>query len=159
MILAIDPGTEKSAWIQYDEGRILAMGISPNYELLGDLHNVSALVVIEMIASQGMAVGKTTFETVCWIGRFAEQSCQSIRSFGPKRIYRSDVKLHLCGSMRAKDANIRQALIDRFGPSKGQAIGLKKAPGPLYGVKSHLWAALAVAVTASDRPDLLEDFP
>ena len=55
----------------------------------------------------------------------------------------------LCKNNRAKDKNIRQALIDRFGPGKA-AIGTKKAPGPLYGLKSHLWSALAVAVVAAD---------
>jgi len=58
------------------------------------------------------------------------------------------VKLHLCGSARAKDTNIRQALIDRYGGSA--AIGKKAAPGPLYGVSKDVWSALAVAVTAAD---------
>jgi hypothetical protein len=49
--------------------------------------------------------------------------------------------------MQAKDANIRQALIDRFGGSKEAAIGTIKRQGPLYGVKGHEFAALAVAVT------------
>jgi len=71
------------------------------------------------------------------IGRFAEVSRGSA-----SLVFRRDVKMHLCGSARAKDANIRQALLDRLGP-----VGTKKAPGPLYGVKSHIWAALAVAVT------------
>jgi hypothetical protein len=64
-------------------------------------------------------------------------------------VFRRDVKLHLCGSARAKDPNIRQALLDRFGP-----VGTKKAPGPLYGVKSHIWSALAVAVTASETKEI-----
>lgn len=59
---------------------------------------------------------------------------------------RRAVKLHLCGSMRAKDGNIRQALVDRFG-GQAQAVGTKKAPGPLFGLSSHRWSALAVAVT------------
>ena len=41
-------------------------------------------------------------------------------------------------------ANIRQALLDLIGPQ-----GTKKAPGPTYGVRSHEWAALAVAVTVA----------
>lgn len=41
---------------------------------------------------------------------------------------------------------MRQALIDRFG-----APSTKKAPGLLYGVSSHMWAALALAVCAHDR--------
>jgi hypothetical protein len=62
------------------------------------------------------------------------------------RVFRKDVKLHLCNSPRAKDANVRQALLDRLGPQ-----GTKKAPGPTYGVKSHEWAALAVAVYGWDQ--------
>jgi hypothetical protein len=60
------------------------------------------------------------------------------------------VKLHLCKSTKANDASIRQALIDRYGPGKERAIGTKKAPGPLYGVKADVWAALALAVTWHD---------
>ena len=58
--------------------------------------------------------------------------------------------MHFCNSVQAKDGNIRQALIDRFGGKEG-AIGKKKTPGPLYGVHAHEWPALAVAVMASDN--------
>jgi hypothetical protein len=47
--------------------------------------------------------------------------------------------------MRAKDPNVRQALLDKIGP-----VGTKKNPGPLYGVSGHGWSALAVAVYASE---------
>ena len=57
-----------------------------------------------------------------------------------------EVKMNLCHSAKANDADIRQALIDRFGPGKQKAIGLKGSPGPLYGVSKHCWAALALAV-------------
>jgi hypothetical protein len=93
-----------------------------------------------MIASYGMAVGKEVFETCVWIGRFVE-----VARVEPRLVYRRDAKLHLCHSPRAKDANVRQALIDRLGPQ-----GTKKNPGPTYGMRSHLWAALAVAVYAGD---------
>jgi hypothetical protein len=98
------------------------------------------LCACEMIASYGMAVGKEVFETCVWIGRFVEIAYEPVQL-----VYRRDVKLHLCHSPRAKDANVRQALIDRLGPQ-----GTKKNPGPTYGMKSHLWAALAVAVYAGD---------
>ena len=62
-----------------------------------------------------------------------------------RKVYRQDVKLHLCKSNKAKDGNIRQALIDKLGPQ-----GTKKYPGPTYGIKSHAWAALGVAVTAAE---------
>jgi hypothetical protein len=85
-----------------------------------------------------MAVGREVFETVFSIGRMAMLT-------DVRLVPRRDVKLHICGSPRAKDGNIRQALIDRFGP-----VGTKKAPGPLWGISKHRWAALAVAVTAFD---------
>ncbi len=37
---------------------------------------------------------------------------------------------------------------------KDAAIGKKAAPGPLYHVKSHLWAALAVALAWHDQHSL-----
>ena len=92
-----------------------------------------------------MAVGKDVFETCLWIGRF-------IQCAGADRVrlvYRKDVKLHICNHPRAKDANIRAAIIDRYG-GKAEAVGTKKSPGPLYAVKSHAWAALAVAITATE---------
>ena len=90
-----------------------------------------------------MPAGRDLFETALWVGRFI----QAAEQIGMKweKVYRKDVKLFFCQSMRAKDGNIRQALIDRFGPP-----GTKKAPGRLYGVKSDEWAALALAVFFSE---------
>ena len=91
----------------------------------------------------GMPVGRDVFMTVLWTGRFVQvwgdDSTVSM-------ISRREVKLSLCGSSRAKDPNIRQALIDRFG-GKETAIGKKASPGPLYGVKGHEWSALALCIT------------
>lgn len=150
-ILAIDPGTTESGWVVYD-GRVCNSGVWPNEQLLAELPRPpnGQLLAIEMIASYGMAVGKEVFETCVWIGRFKQAW------FAPddvKFVYRAEVKRLLCGGgvvnwTKAKDANIRQALIDMIGPQ-----GTKKAPGPTYGVRSHAWAALAVAVTADAMRD------
>jgi hypothetical protein len=99
------------------------------------------LLAIEMIASYGMPVGRSVFETCVWIGRFVE----AWRGRPALRITRLEVKTHLCHSARAKDTNVWQALVDRFGTT-----GTKTQPGPLYGVRSHARAALALAVTAAD---------
>ena len=141
-ILAIDPGTEQSGWCVLGTGRVMDSGVMANDALLQRIKRATETgLAIEMIASYGMPVGREVFETCVWIGRFQEAWPDIATA---KLVYRRDVKLYLCGSSRAKDANIRQALIDKLGP-----IGTKKAPGPLYGVKSHSWAAVAVAVTAS----------
>jgi len=144
-ILAIDPGTEESGWCLYRDGKVVEAGTYPNTEVLERLgYTFADVLAVEMIASYGMAVGKEVFATCVWIGRFIEAWKRHSGMQEPEHrlVYRQEVKLHLCKSVRAKDANVRQALIDLLGPQ-----GTKKEPGPTYGVKSHAWAALAVAVT------------
>ena len=144
-ILAIDPGTYRSAWLQYDGSRPTAFGITANEILAKALRSggLPDVVVIEKIESYGMAVGAEVLDTAWWSGRFAEAAARVPVVMLPRRA----MKLALCGDSRAKDANIRQALIDRFGGSA--AVGRKAAPGPLYGISRDVWSALAVAVTYS----------
>lgn len=145
MILAIDPGTTESGWVLLDGHHIVQSGVDANGDILRALQNgiwpMAETLAIEMVASYGMAVGREVFETCVWIGRFQQawREPEDVRL-----VYRRDVKLHLCGSAKAKDPNIRQALLDLLGPQ-----GTKKSPGPTYGVKSHAWAALALAVTVA----------
>ena len=158
MILAIDPGYTQSAWVEYDAGRIVDFGIHPNGDVLDLIRETAAdVLAIESIASYGMAVGAEVFETCVWSGRFLQRWYDRSRRHSLKRatrrVYRRDVKLHLCGSSQATDANVRQALIDRYGPGKEAAIGRKATPGPLYGVSKDVWSALAVAVTVADNED------
>ncbi len=150
MLLAIDPGSEESAWMLYDAKEMM-FAKQPNRDVL-ELVRVRSerpgeCCAIEMIASYGMPVGAEVFETCVWIGRF-------LQVFGADRVHRitrNAVKNHLCHSSKAKDSNIRQALIDRFGGK--QAI---KKGGALYGVSGDVWSALAVALTWWDRehPDV-----
>ncbi|MFR8116876.1 MAG: hypothetical protein ACLVAK_07740 [Clostridia bacterium] len=100
-------------------------------------------LVIEMIASYGMPVGKEVFETCVWIGRFLELA--RMKNIDTTYIYRKDEKMNICNSMKAKDSNIRQALIDRFGP-----VGTKQNPGWFYGFKADIWSAYAVGITYLD---------
>ena len=51
-----------------------------------------------------------------------------------------------------RDALVRQRLIEMHGGTRQAAQGLKKSPGPLYGVSGHAWQALAVAIAAAGRP-------
>ena len=140
---AIDPGTKQSGWVLFDDGKVIDSGVSDNHNLIVWVKagQGADLLAIEMIASMGMSVGQTTFETVRWIGRL-QQAWHDPEAV--QLVYRHQVKQHLCGTQVARDTNIRQRLLDLLGPQ-----GVKKSPGPTYGVKSHAWSALAVAVTAS----------
>ena len=151
MIFAIDPGPTQSGWCLYDGKQAIDSGTADNYDLLGWVKESTArALAIEMIASYGMSVGASVFETVRWIGRY-QQAWRNPEAV--QLAYRKDIKLHLCHSLQAKDTNVRQALLDRFpatGGGKTPQVGTKSQPGPLYGVSSHAWSALAVAVYIND---------
>ena len=163
MILAIDPGNEQSGVVlirERDLKPIVAEKIT-NEELLDNLlmdryerleeSECINHVAIEMIASYGMAVGQSVFETCVWIGRFIQALEDNYYNDSLKFIYRKDEKMNLCGSMKAKDSNIVQALIDRFAPNTpNKGKGTKKEPGWFYGFKKDIWQAHAVAVTYYD---------
>jgi hypothetical protein len=151
-ILAIDPGPVTSGWVLFDGKQVLdGRPDTPNGELVDQLRYTSGTgyalhheVAIEWISNMGMTVGASVFETCYWAGVF-----DATTNMRATRIKRIDVKKHICGATRAKDSNIRAALIDRFGgiEGKAKAVGKKANPGPIYGVRTHMWAALAVAVT------------
>ena len=159
-LVCIDPGSTASGVVVYDgaipSGPVVLARKIENDDLLACLRikrfNTSDVdlsgphvLVVEMIASYGMPVGAEVFETCVHIGR-----CLEAWSGEAVRVYRKDVKLALCGTYRANDATIRQAILDRFG-GKAVAVGKKASPGPLYGVKADAWGALAVGLVHTER--------
>ena len=149
-ILAIDPGNEFSAYTLYLDGVVLVADKVLNAELLLDIIPGLSydVVAIEMVACYGMPVGATIFETCVWIGRF-KQTCFE-RDTKTYFVFRRQVKMHLCHSAKAKDSNVRQAIIDLYpaiGGGSTPQIGTKKKPGPLYGISADMWASLGVAIT------------
>jgi len=156
-VLAIDPGTNKSGVVIYNtetrevhlKATVLNMGLKIAIE-----HKSMKFdhVAIEMIAGYGMQVGKDTFETVIWIGRFIER-CEMM-SIPIDKVYRKDVKLCLLHKTRGTDSLIRKAIIDLYPKEGGGSvpqIGTKAKPGPLYGITDHMWQALAVALTWAEN--------
>lgn len=149
-IIAIDPGPTLSALVVWDGESINNKMHVENAEVLYNLQKWQNTVplVIEMIGhyGTGMPAGKEVFETCIWIGRFMQAYSPTFTT----RILRATIKTHICGSARAKDGNVRQAIIDRFG-GKDVAIGKKANPGLLFGVSGDVWQALAVAITFHDK--------
>lgn len=144
MILAIDPGPTRSAFVRLDGDLVIEHGDEiENDDLLGRLiHAWRGALVVEKIESYGKPVGAEVFTTVLWCGRFI----QAWRGTSWALVSRREIKLALCNASNAKDPDVRQALIDRYGPGRAAALGTKKQPGPLYGIAGHRWAALAVGV-------------
>lgn len=151
-ILSIDPGPTESAFcVITNAGQPLQVGKVPNDDLrfwpaaspiFVDVQHVA----IEMVSSYGMPVGREVFETCVWIGRFMERSPIPV-----ELVYRRDVKLHHCHSAKAKDANVIQALVDRFAPgAPNRGKGTKAEPGWFYGFTGDIWQAYALAVYVAD---------
>lgn len=153
-ILAIDPGSQQSAYCLIDRDR------RPN--VFGKIHNDDLLdligndgwtpdqAAVEMVASYGMAVGADVFETCVWTGRFVEALARE--GVEAQLIKRLPIKTHLCHSARASDANIRQALVDRFAPGvPNHGKGTKAAPGWFHGFAADVWAAYSIAVYVADQ--------
>ncbi|MBP2663519.1 MAG: hypothetical protein H6Q71_1467 [Firmicutes bacterium] len=152
MILAIDPGNVYSAFVVLNSDyNIQDFGKVDNRKILIDIcqgnFDYCHTMVVEMIASYGMAVGKEVFDTCVWIGKFEQAFSHNV-----KYIYRKEEKINLCRSMKAKDSNIRMALIDRFARHDFKnGKGTKANKDFFYGFKTDIWAAMAVAVTFLDK--------
>ena len=169
-ILAIDPGSEHSgvAYYNADDHVVVWADDLPNNILSalicswndGLYADLSTVMAIEQLENQGQFVGRTTFDTGEWIGRFRQAWEMGGRE--SYRISRRDVKTVMCGGntytdpdsgaqKTVNDTIVSRAVRNRFsatGGGKRPEVGTKAAPGPLYGVKgSHQYSAIAIALT------------
>jgi len=148
-ILAIDPGPAHSAYVLLEGREVLDRAIEPNLNVLPAIkRNKHDCLAVEWLTGYGMAVGASVFETCFWCGRFIE-AARSPYLLIPRHV----VKRKLCGTPKARDSNVRAAIIGLYGGDRPTAIGTKKKPGPLYGIKRDMWAALAVAIVAACQLD------
>jgi hypothetical protein len=155
MLLAIDPGDVMTGYCALDENyKPVCKGKISNDEMLR-LFTAMAVnsevdhMVIEMIKSYGMAVGDNVFETCVMVGKL--EHAADMLGITHSRLTRMDVKMAVCHNSRAKDANVTQALIDRFAQhDTARGKGTKKNPDWFYGFARDMWAAYAVGVTYMD---------
>lgn len=201
-ILSIDPGSVKTGYVivNRQSRRPLEFGKVLNTELMTairqvlDGHPVTNkkdkilnhefdVVACEFPVPRGQLSSKDMFKTIWWIGRFYQVIHDHMEV---NFVDRKDVKMHVCGIPNAKDANIRQALIDLYGGesaaiggkkckecngkgSKGRtkescevcnASGLQSPIGPLNGISGDAWSALAISTTflnGASKPALIID--
>lgn len=150
LILAIDPGPERSSAVVWDAEacRVVEGGDQEaNEGIAVRLHNRPpdgcGVLVIERPVLMGKNATAALLETARWAGVF-EGSWLGIVD----RLTYHRVRAHLTRSGSARESEVKQALISRFAPSGygPQGKGTKANPGPFYGVTGHMWSAVAVAV-------------
>jgi len=154
IVLGIDPGPTNSGAVIYDsEAREVlwshkSITTSAALDLISE---VSArfgldLVAIERMQSYGIA-GSSLLRTAEVGGML--HHCTSNLGLDVVWLYRREVLRGLDVTGKGnRDSLVRQRLIEVHGGDRASAVGTKAKPGPLYGVASHAWAALAVAVVA-----------
>lgn len=165
-ILAIDPGTTDSgfALLDCESGRlpIISEPTMWNNALLADalanpppewrnlrIDEPDPKLVIEDFRSYGQRFPLTCILAVRWSGCF---SWAAQKEYGETFwIPRAEVKSILTGRANSKDADVRQAIIDLYGPGKERAIGTVKAPGPLHGVRKDEWSAIGLGLAYAIR--------
>jgi hypothetical protein len=156
-VIGIDPGNKETAMCVFDGTRIVYCEKIDNKQFFQYLdHEIAQAIVrtecvhrpaifIEDIQAMGMAVGQEVFDTAKMIGRIQQTLENGNREYN--MVKRTEIKLHHCGTTRAKDTNIRQALIDRFGDK-----GTKKEPGFFFGISGNdQWSSCAIALYGHDK--------
>lgn len=140
VVLAIDPGPVKSAWVLWDGKRLVEHAYGVNFVALsmalGARASGAVHFAVEMPTAQRRASNKL-YQTAFWVGRFVEAFGGAFSLIG-----RHTVKSHLCGMQNVGNGQINEVLYETIGPK-----GTKKEPGPLFGTNVHERQALAVAVT------------
>ena len=152
-LLALDVGTVESGYCIMDCNtyKPIQFGKVKNEELLEIVRTADYQVcAYEQFKSYGMAIGDSTIESIQWNGRFIQLIADRGILYFP--IMRVEEKYAICGSSKAKDSNIRQALIDRFAKFDFKnGKGTKKNPDWFYGFKADVWTSYCVAVTFLDK--------
>lgn len=157
-IIAIDPGPQTCGLVLYDASRRVVLEAHKAIPTDDALRRVSEaatkghadVVACERMQSYGIA-GGSLLRTAEVYGRFCERAY-----FGGLRfvgLYRRDVlrELDLLGARGNRDSAVRSRMIEMHGGTQQVAVGRKSDPGPLYGVSSHAWQALGVAVALASR--------
>ncbi len=184
MILGIDPGNEVSHGIVWDGNRVIEAFSLTNEEMRHYVQMFEGVIAIEKVTpskprmfnpkkkAEGQEpqmipapMPQSVLDTAVWIGRFIECA----RGKQVHLIKRKDVRQQICQHGGAKDADIRRAIIDRYGEpmvwqemkdGDGNTIVKKSGPekgqskrehvyNPIYGqIVGDQWQAFGVALTA-----------
>lgn len=163
LILAIDPGPTTCGVVLYDSSARMVLesfAAASVDAALGmireppDRWSTRALVwapgpplvAIERVQAAGIS-GASLLQTSEVVGRLQQRALDC--GLRVRLVYRREVcaALHVSGA--AKDAQVRQRMLEMH-PG---GTGTKKAPGPLYGVSSHAWQALGLAVAVTLMPE------
>lgn len=134
-IIAIDPGNEISAYVEWDSKHIHKAEILKNEDMIEYLESSDAqYLFIEKLANMGQVIGKEILDTAMWSGRFYQvwekKKKENITHLDDTFILRTTIKKH---HKVKNDAQMRLKLIQKYGKATTKVL------------KSHLWQAFGLA--------------
>jgi Holliday junction resolvasome RuvABC endonuclease subunit len=149
IVLGIDPGPTNCGAVLYNTEARAVCFVWKDLTVAEALRSIECgpeLVAIERVQSYGIA-GASLLRTAEVGGML--HHCASSEGLDVVWLYRREVLRGLDVTGKGnRDSLVRQRLIEIHGGDRASAVGTKAKPGPLYGVASHAWQALAVAVVA-----------
>jgi len=156
IIIGVDPGPTSSGQVVVDGAIFPPIVLESNDEIeekdLLITKYKAKIVVSEWIVSYSSAIGFSVLDTARLVGRIEERA--GVKGMEFHKLTRPQVGLELTGKSTPKKAQVNEAIRelyremkpDSLGGGKNAVVGTKKHPGPLYGIKSHAWDALAVVI-------------
>jgi hypothetical protein len=149
-IIAIDPGTDKSGYVEWSMGKIAYLDTLSNDKvrtLLSEasrLYSPAPMLAIEWPVYYGrdMQAGQTIFKTCAHVGRFVE-----VWPGQHVLVPRKKVVAELCETAKVGDPEVRRACVDILGEPPTKAN-----PNSIYTRRpaSHEWAAIALALAFNE---------
>lgn len=120
VIICFDPGNDLTGWCVYSvEDKILFyknkesnLEVIKKFKEFFQKYNVLQ-VGIEYPSSYGMSVGQSLYDTCTFIGILIQISKDN--NANPELVFRKSVKMFLCNSVRAKDAEVNLRVREYFG--------------------------------------------
>ena len=109
-------------------------------------------VAIEDMQNFGSVMGRTCLDTEKEIGRLME--ILETAGYTVNFVYRTQEKMCICHTVKANDATIRRALIDKFATTEN-GKGTKQRPDFFYKFREDIWNAYAVALVHALRGERL----
>ncbi len=151
-MLAIDPGSELSAWVRVVDDVPVAFAKAPNHDVLEVVAMLAPhdLLAVEWPAQAGPG-GATILDTSAWAGRYLQRWLDA-GGRTPALVRRVEVKRHLLGTVtgkrggpkRSADAQVRQAILER-------EVRLHGDTRYTEGMAHDVWQSYAVAITFNER--------
>lgn len=169
VVLGLDPSEKRVGLVVYDTGLRVALasavlpledalrivragqvGAEDPVRMRGDLLSARwSVVVVERFRSQGK-INSDIIRGIEASGMLFEAARAGIVEGGSVDwLFRLDVCRELHVSGKGKDSQIIDRCCEMHGGSRSVARGLKKSPGPLYGVSGDAWQALGAVLAWS----------